>query len=107
MSAYLVELSSSADYTPSAADIDELKTEVLYFTMASHLLWTFWAFVNLQQDIEFGYLVSCSNLFQPLSNSFKLILLVFLILCYSHMVKPELPNILRPKIVSLNRKAPN
>lgn len=61
MSAYLVELSSNPEYTPSPAEIDELKNEVLCFTMASHLLWTFWAFVNLQQDIEFGYVVSSSS----------------------------------------------
>lgn len=58
MSAYLSELSINPERTPTPLEIDELKNEVLCFTMASHLLWTFWAFVNLHQDIEFGYLVS-------------------------------------------------
>ncbi|XP_055305716.1 choline/ethanolamine kinase isoform X3 [Sitodiplosis mosellana] len=55
LKAYLMELSSKPDYSPSTAEIDELKNEVLCFTMASHLFWTLWSFVNVHQDIEFGY----------------------------------------------------
>lgn len=29
--------------------------EVCFFTMVSHLFWTFWAIVNCDQEIEFGY----------------------------------------------------
>ncbi|XP_031632380.1 choline/ethanolamine kinase isoform X2 [Contarinia nasturtii] len=53
--AYLIELSSNPDYIPAASEIDELINEVLCFTMASHFLWTLWSFVNVHQDIEFGY----------------------------------------------------
>lgn len=42
---------------PSEAEIDELRNEVVCFTMASHLFWSLWAFVNVYQDIEFGYWV--------------------------------------------------
>lgn len=57
LKSYLIELSSSVNYTPTASEIDELKNEILCFTMASHLLWTLWSFVNVHQDIEFGYWV--------------------------------------------------
>lgn len=52
-----MELSSNDNYTPTENEIDELKNEILCFTMASHLLWTLWSFVNVHQDIEFGYWV--------------------------------------------------
>lgn len=57
MNSYLIELSTNANYTPASSEIDELKNEILFFTMASHLLWTLWSFVNVHQDIEFGYWV--------------------------------------------------
>lgn len=53
-----MELSSNSNYAPSLTEIDELKNEILCFTMASHMLWTLWSFVNVHQDIEFGYWVS-------------------------------------------------
>lgn len=59
-------MSSNPDYTPTTAEIDELRKEVTCFTMASHLLWTMWAFVNLHQDIEFAYLVSMTLIAHPL-----------------------------------------
>lgn len=58
MRAYLIECSSNPDYIPTPSEIDELKSEVLCFTMASHLFWTIWSFVNVHQDIEFGYWVN-------------------------------------------------
>lgn len=51
-------MSSNPDFIPSTSEIDELKNEVLCFTMTSHFLWTLWSFVNVHQDIEFGYWVN-------------------------------------------------
>lgn len=54
---YLIELASCDDYVPTKAEIDEIKEEVRCFTLASHLFWTLWSLVNVQQEIEFGYWV--------------------------------------------------
>lgn len=53
-----MEVAGNSNYTPPASEIEGLKNEVLCFTMASHLFWTLWSFVNVHQDIEFGYWVS-------------------------------------------------
>lgn len=52
-----MEVTSNPNYTPTVSDIEGLKNEVQCFTMASHLFWTLWSFVNVHQDIEFGYWV--------------------------------------------------
>lgn len=64
LNSYLIEVSPNPNYTPTKNEIDELKNEVLCFTMASHLLWTLWAFVNVHQDIEFEYWVIILNRIQ-------------------------------------------
>lgn len=53
-----MEVTSNPNYKPTFADIEGLRNEVQCFTMASHLFWTLWSFVNVHQDIEFGYWVS-------------------------------------------------
>lgn len=69
MNSYLIEVSQNPNYTPTKGEIDELKNEVLCFTMASHLLWTLWAFVNVHQDIEFEYWVNIDLEFKIQMNS--------------------------------------
>lgn len=44
------------DYQPPVDEIDEIIEEIEIMTMASHLFWSLWSFVNLLQEIEFGYL---------------------------------------------------
>lgn len=53
---YLEKSSCCGEAAPSAEDIAEVRREVQCFTLASHLFWSFWAIVNMYQEIEFGYL---------------------------------------------------
>lgn len=53
---YLAKSSCCDAAGPSAEDIAEVRREVQCFTLASHLFWSFWAIVNMYQEIEFGYL---------------------------------------------------
>lgn len=50
---------STGERTPTQQEKRQLCDEVALFTLASHLFWGIWGVINVNQEIEFGYLVSC------------------------------------------------
>lgn len=57
---YLRAISGNGDeYEPSVSDVEQMLDEVRCFRMASHFFWTLWSIVNVHQEIEFAYWVSC------------------------------------------------
>lgn len=54
----------------SEEEVEQVRREVQCFTMASHLFWSLWAIVNVYQEIEFGYMVSGSTLFNVDTHTF-------------------------------------
>lgn len=53
---YLANIEGADECVPRAEEKKQLLEEIALFTLASHLLWFSWALVNINQDIEFGYL---------------------------------------------------
>lgn len=58
ISTYLTNTEAAEDknYVPTAEEKEQLLEEIALFSLASHLLWFSWALVNINQEIEFGYL---------------------------------------------------
>lgn len=55
---YLANTEGTDDknYVPTVEEKNQLLDEIALFTLASHLLWFSWALININQEIEFGYL---------------------------------------------------
>lgn len=47
---------STGERTPTQQEKRQLCEEVALFTLASHLFWGIWGVINVNQEIEFGYL---------------------------------------------------
>lgn len=58
LTTYLANTEGADDknFVPTADEKKQLLEELSLFTLASHLLWFSWALVNINQEIEFGYL---------------------------------------------------
>ncbi|XP_001357416.4 choline/ethanolamine kinase isoform X1 [Drosophila pseudoobscura] len=52
---YLKKYHDDENYNPTVQELENVDSEIQFFTMMSHLFWSLWSVINVTSAIEFGY----------------------------------------------------